>query len=183
MKKVLLIVIAAILVGCQGVGNKFGQGGKNAAQYVREQVPEQADNIASIETIYEDSLLCDIGFSFAEIQLSKKSLELMQGTIKPAEYETLIDSISQAATDITYSWQFSDVVNDSLMKLPQYDGLWRKAYTVRVTMKSGDTREIRVLMDNDGITPRMMERDMQKAIEDHNKRILEAQETLIANIY
>ena len=49
-------------------------------------------------------------------------------------------------------------------------------------MKSGDTREPRVLMDNDGITPRMMEVDMQKAIEDHTRRILEAQETLIANI-
>ena len=112
----------------------------------------------------------------------QKGLELMQGTIKAEEYEALIDSISHAATDITYSWQFCDVVNDSLMKLPKYDGLWRKVYTVRVTMKSGDTREPRVLMDNDGITPRMMEVDMQKAIEDHTKRILEAQETLIANI-
>ncbi len=53
---------------------------------------------------------------------------------------------------------------------------------VRVTMKSGDTREPRVLMDNDGITPRMMEVDMQKAIEDHTQRILEAQETLVSNI-
>lgn len=181
MKKAFLFIIAAMLIGCQG-GNGFGQGGKNAAQYVKEQVPNQADNIASIETIAEDSLLCDMGFSFAEMQLSKKGLELMQGTIKAEEYEALIDSISHAATDITYSWQFSDVVNDSLMKLPQYEFLWRKAYTVRVTMKSGDTREPRVLMDNDGITPRMMEVDMQKAIEDHTKRILEAQETLIANI-
>lgn len=178
MKKALSIIFAAMLIGCHG-GNGFGKGGKNAAQYVKEQIPEQADNIASIETIAEDSLLSDMGFSFAEMQLSKKGFELMQGMIKAKEYEALIDSISHAATDITYSWQFSDVVNDSLMKLPQYEFLWRKAYTVRVTMKSGDTREPRVLMDNDGITPRMMEVDMRKAIEDHTKRILEAQDMLI----
>ena len=181
MKKALSIIFAAMLIGCQG-GNGFGQGGKNAAQYVKEQVPQQADNIASIETIAEDSLLCDMGFGFAEMELAKKGSALMQGTIKAEEYEALIDSISHAATDITYSWQFSEVVNDSLMKLSKYEGLWRKAYTVRVTMKSGDPREPRVLMDNDGITPRMMEVDMQKAIEDHTRRILEAQETLIANI-
>ena len=166
-----------------GGGNGFGQGRRNAAQYVKEQVPEQADNIASIETIAEDSLLSDMGFSFAEIRLSKKGLELMQGIIKADEYEAIIDSISHAATDITYSWQFSDVVNDSLMKLPQYEWLWRKVYTVRVTMKSGDTRKLRVLMERDGITPRMMERDMQQIIEDHTKRILEAQETLLANTF
>ncbi len=183
MKKVLSILITTILIGCQGGGNGFGQGGRNAAQYVKEQVPEQADNIASIETIAEDSLLSDMGFSFAEIRLSKKGLELMQGIIKADEYEAIIDSISHAATDITYSWQFSDVVNDSLMKLPQYEWLWRKVYTVRVTMKSGDTRKLRVLMERDGITPRMMERDMQQIIEDHTKRILEAQETLLANTF
>ena len=142
MKKALSIVFAAMLIGCQG-GNGFGQGGKNAAQYVKEQVPEQAANIASIEIIAEDSLLCDMGFSFAEMQLSKKGLELMQGIIKADEYEALIDSISHAATDVTYSWQFSDVVNDSLMKLPKYDGLWRKAYTVRVNEERRHPRAAR----------------------------------------
>ena len=56
--------------------------------------------------------------------------------------------------------------------------MWRKVYTVKVTMKSGTTKEPRVLMDTDGITPRMMERDMEKAIEEHTKHILEVQEYL-----
>lgn len=175
MKKALTIILAALLVNCHG---SLDPGAKNAELYVIEQVPEQADNIASVEAISVDSLLSDVSFSFAEIEMLKKGQELMQGKIKPSEYDALLDSISHAATDIAYSWQFSSVVNDSLKKLPQYDWLWRRVYTVRVTMKSGVTKEPRVMMDQDGITPRMIEMGMRKALEDHTARILEALETL-----
>ena len=45
-------------------------------------------------------------------------------------------------------------------------------------MKSGTTKEPRVMMDNDGITPRMIERDMENAIRDFTNKILDAQELL-----
>ena len=44
-------------------------------------------------------------------------------------------------------------MNDSLIKLEKYQFNFRKVYTVRVTMKSKVSKEIRVMMDKDGIIP------------------------------
>ena len=181
MKKFYAIaLLTTIMTGCSQTHMKFGQGGENACQFVKEQVPGLSDDIQSVEVIAEDSLLCDIGMSFGDITLSKTGAAFLQGEVSKDELSATIDSVANAATDLEYSWRFSNVVNDSLRQLAKYDGMWRKVYTVRVTMKSGTTKEPRVLMDTDGKTPRMIERDMEKAIEEHTKHILEIQEYLWA---
>lgn len=178
MKNCLAIAILLVLAGCSQTQMKYGQGGKNACQFVKEQVPGLRDDIQDIEVIAEDSLLSDLGMTFGDLTLSKQGAAFLKGEISKDELSATIDSVAKAATDVEYSWRFSNVVNDSLKQLPKYDGMWRKVYTVKVTMKSGTTKEPRVLMDTDGITPRMMERDMEKAIEEHTKHILEVQEYL-----
>lgn len=178
MNKIVSIAIMMLLFGCGPIGSKYGQGGDNACQYVKEQVPGLRDDIANIEVIEEDSLLSDIGMMFGETLLARSSMEFQEGKLSKERFTSIIDSVAHDATDVSYSWRFSNVVNDSLKALPRYKGQWRKAYTVRVTMKSGITKEPRVLMDNDGVTPRMIERDMEKAIEDFTNRILDAQELL-----
>ena len=180
MKNCILIVILLVLTGCNQTQMKYGQGGKNACQYVKEQVPGLRDDIQDIEVIAEDSLLCDLGMTFGDLTLSKQGAAFLKGEISKEELRAIIDSVAIAATDVEYSWRFSNVVNDSLKQLSKYDGMWRKVYTIKVTMKSGTTKEPRVLMDTDGKTPRMMERDMEKVIEEHNKHILEVQEYLWA---
>lgn len=180
MKNFFIIAILFVLTGCNQTQMKYGQGGKNACQFVKEQVPGLRDDIQDLEVIAEDSLLCDFGMTFGDLTLSKQGAAFLKGEISKDELSATIDSVAKAATDVEYSWRFSNVVNDSLKQLPKYDGLWRKVYTVKVTMKSGTTKEPRVLMDTDGKTPRMMERDMEKAIEEHTKHILETQEYLWA---
>ena len=180
MKNYLIIAFLLVLTGCNQTQMKYGQGGKNACQYVKEQVPDLHDDIQDIDVIAEDSLLCDLGMTFGDLTLSKQGAAFLKGEISKDELSATIDSVAKAATDVEYSWRFSNVVNDSLKQLPKYDSLWRKVYTVKVTMKSGTTKEPRVLMDTDGKTPRMMERDMEKAIEEHTKHILEVQEYLWA---
>lgn len=180
MKYYFIIAILFVLTGCNQTQMKYGQGGKNACQFVKEQVPGLRDDIQDLEVIAEDSLLCDLGMTFGDLTLSKQGAAFLKGEISKDELSATIDSVAKAATDVEYSWRFSNVVNDSLKQLPKYDGLWRKVYTVKVTMKSGTTKEPRVLMDTDGKTPRMMERDMEKAIEEHTKHILEIQEYLWA---
>ena len=59
------------------------------------------------------------------------------------------------------------MVNDSLHQQPKYDYQWRKVYKVQVTMKSGDTKTPRVLMDQDGITPRCLEKEFEKTLQEH----------------
>ena len=171
MRKVFISFVA-IFFSCNIVDDGgFGLGGKNAAQFIKEKTNGQTD-IASIETIREDSFLCDIGFGFAEIELAKKGVELLKDNISKDEFESIIDSISNATTDVLCSWQMGKEFNDSLRKLKKYDGMWRKVYTVRVTMKSGMTNNPRVLMDEDGITPRETEREMMRSIEDHTQSII-----------
>ena len=178
MKNYLSIALLLVVTGCSQTQMKYGEGGKNACQYVKEQVPELRDDIKSIEVIAEDSLLCDMGMNIGDATLSKQGVAFLKGEISKDVLSATIDSVAKAATDVEYSWRFSSVVNDSLRQLTKYDRLWRKVYTVRVTMKSGTTKEPRVLMDIDGTTPRKMERDMIKAIEEHTNHILEVQEYL-----
>ena len=180
MRKALfiLLMLSTILTACDKNRMKYGQGGQNACQYVKEQVPEIRADIANVEVIEEDSLLSDIGLIFAETEMAKRGAEFMEGKISRQAYDAVLDSISHDATDVAYSWQFGDVVNDSLKKLPRYEGQWRKVYKIRVTMKSGTTKEPRVMMDNDGITPRMTEQGMAKILEDFTKKVIEAQNLL-----
>jgi len=65
-----------------------------------------------------------------------------------------------------------------LKNLKKYDGQWRKVYTIRVTMKSGITKEPRVMMDKDGLTPRIMEKDIEKILDDFSKKTIEAERIL-----
>lgn len=178
MKQYLLAVLLLALTSCSQTQIKYGQGGVNACQFVREQVPGLRDDIQDVEVIAEDSLLCDLTMTFGDLTLSKQGAAFLKGEISKEELSATIDSVANIATDVDYSWRFSNVVNDSLRQLPKYNGLWRKVYTVKVTMKSGVTKEPRVLMDTDGKTPHMIERDMEKAIEEHTKHILEVQEYL-----
>lgn len=178
MKNYIIIAILLVLTGCNQTQMKYGQGGENACQFVKERISDLRDDIQNIEVIAEDSLLCDMGMIYGDITLSKQGAAFLNGEISKEELSTIIDSVAQAATDVEHSWRLSNVVNDSLNHLSKYDGLWRKVYTIKVTMKSGTTKEPRVLMDTDGKTPRMMERDMQKAIEEHTKHILEVEKYL-----
>lgn len=178
MKKLLLFVAVMLVVSCSQVANKYGQGGRNAVQFVKEQVPSLNDDIESIEVIEEDSLLSDIGLIFGSTMLAKSSAEFQKGTLSKDKFKAIIDSLAHDATDVEYSWRFSNVINDSLRALQKYCGQWRKVYTVRVTMKSGTTKEPRVMMDNDGITPRMIERDIENTIRYFTNKILDAQELL-----
>lgn len=175
---IILTAMVAMAVSCDQMSNKYGRGGDNACQYVKEQVPGLREDIASVEVIEEDSLLSDIGLIFGRTILAKSSAEFQEGTLSKDKFKAIIDSLAHDATDVEYSWRFSNVINDSLRALQRYSGQWRKVYTVRVTMKSGTTKEPRVMMDNDGITPRMIERDMENTIRDFTNKILDAQELL-----
>ena len=175
---ILVIVLSTTLSACDTEQLKYGEGGRNACLFVREQVPELRDDIDKIEVIGEDSLLGDLWMSFASVELAKNGAEYMKGNLKKEEYSAFIDSLTAVATDMYESWMFSIVVNDSIKQLPKYKDELRKVYKIRVTMKSGVIKEPRVLMDKDGLTPRMLEKDIEKSINDFTQKILSAKELL-----
>lgn len=156
MKYLFVFFTIAVMASCNNISNNpFGQGGKNAAQFVKEEVPEQRDNIASIETIAEDSLLSDIGLTFASIRAERIKVAFFEGSISRDEADRVLDSCKAELMAVEQSWKYGAVSK----KIKKYEYQWRKVYTVRVTMKSGEIKEPRVLMDQDGITPRMLESD------------------------
>lgn len=174
-KYIFFIFFIFITYSC----SRFGQGGKNAEQYVSERLFYMRENIDNIEAIEEDSLLSDIGLIFDMVNFAKAGLDFTEEKINKKEYEKIIDKREQLLIDIENSWRYSIIINDSLRRLDKFDTMWRKVYKVCITMKNGITKETRVMMDNDGKTPRMLESDMIKKLEEYYGEIYEARDKII----
>lgn len=177
MRKVLIFVVAMGLTGCLQVSEqaKFYPGGAKACQYVKEQVPGLREDIDKVEVVREDSLLGDSWLAFDVVMFARAGSDFMMGNMSRKDYERVIDERRQVLMDVAMSWDYGTVVNDSLRGLEKYDGVWRKVYTVKVTMKSGVTKDFRVLMDNDGETPRMMEDEFTRNLEGYHDDIMRAE--------
>ena len=154
MRKVLYSLITLALVACNNTSPKYGQGGRNAVQFVKEQAPEVAQNTESIEVTGEDSLLCEIGLTFGVNDVYKALEKYNNGEISLKEARAVRDSVMHDGADDEDTWKFGSIVTDSLRQLSRYEGQWRKVYTVTIKMKSQTSDEVRVLMDEDGTTPR-----------------------------
>ena len=176
MKKEILMLFALLSTACnQTSSNEFGQGGQNAAHFVREQISDIQNDVETIKTTKEDSLMTDRIVSFGQIQVAKAGSNYWEDKISREQYQSIIDSSANVLQDIQYSWQFSNVINDSLKQLSKYNNNWAKVYTVTVKMKSGIEKEVRILMDNDGITPRMTEKQFSEVLQEYTDKMVEAQ--------
>jgi hypothetical protein len=173
MKKLLLfiMVILAVLTSCNTNQTKYGQGGENACQYVREQMPEQDANIKNIEAIKEDSVLSPLMISFGTSEIYSKRSDYYGGDITIEELHTFTDSMLSVAFDSQRSWIMDKEWNDSLKQLSKYKGSWRRAYLVEVTMKSGAVSQERVCMNEDGITPSTTYSKLKKSLDEFMKAI------------
>ncbi len=185
MKKSILVGLLGLvgLMGCvngNGNGNggtglvDYGRGGENACQFVREQVPELREDIESVEVVGVDSLLSDSWLAFDRARFAIARSNYLKGEMSSDEYMGIIDERQQILSDVENSWVYGIVVNDSLKTLKKYDNVWRKVYKVKVKMKSGVIKEPRVLMDNDGETPRMLEKDFEMDLKEYRQEIIDA---------
>ena len=160
--KIFLTVITAVtVVAC----NPRDIGAEHAIEFVREQVPELVSDIESIEVIGTDTLLGLTPLVYAEPTTIQKNTEYLKGELSGKDFKAYLDSMNNVFQDISFSWEFGIVTNDSLMTLSKYEKHWRKVYKVCVTMKSGIKKYPRVLMDHDGITPEMLEKNVERESE------------------
>lgn len=150
---------------------------RNILQFVKEKTPELSNDIEELNITSEDSLLCDIMLAFGQKQFTHAGVDFLEGKISYDEYKHIIDSTECVKNDVVFSWIYPET-NDSLRQLEKYDGCWRKVYTLRVTMKDGTTDEARLLMDNDGVTPKMLEGMFERTIEEYSAKISHALENL-----
>lgn len=171
MKKVLMILMMCAMAACSTNDMKYGQGGRNACQFVKEQVPELRDDIDEAEVIEEDSLLTDLYLDSGDMALHKGEVDYYEGRISRQQLDSIIDSVSVALKDLEWSWTLGIAVNDSLKKLDKYKTQWRKVYKIQVAMKSGMTKHPRVMMDYDGVTPYCMEKDIERSVQEHTNTL------------
>lgn len=137
MKKMMFLFMAIAVLSC----SSQNKGDENACQFVRELLVEQASNIQSVDIAKEDSVMTPYIYMYNEFK---------------------DDELVTAGFDIPKSWFMDKEYTDSLKQLPKYKSKWRKAYMIEVTMKSSRTLTYRVMMDDDGITPRLSQEDMIK---------------------
>lgn len=151
MKKTLLIALLMMsITACNK--SPYGKGGDNACQFVKEQVPGLRNDIANVEVIAEDSLLSDIGLTFASVRAAKIKNAYYKGKISYNEMDRVLDSCKAELMAVEQSWKYGTVSK----RIPKYKNQWRKVYTVKVTMKSGIIKTPRVLMEQDGLKPKKL---------------------------
>lgn len=176
MEKTFIFFVVMTLMSCNdSVVSKYGEGGQHALQYLRERTFNVDSEIEKMEVTGVDTLLSDVLLTFGSTDFAHTGADFWEDKISKEEYQKSIDKFSQIATDINNSWMYPVVVNDSLRKLNKYDGAWRVVFEITTTMKSTITKTTRVLMDNDGITPRMTEKEFTSDMNEWTEKIIEAQ--------
>lgn len=173
-KSVLIIVLLVVtMIACNTEQSKYGEGGRNACQYIREKLTEQVDNIQNVEVIGEDSMLSPYLLSLGTVEIYSRHSDFYGKEITIEQWHTFTDSMMTLGMDVTHTWLMDKNYNDSLRQLSKYHGLWRKAYLVEVTMKSGKNLNYRVCMNEDGITPYITQDEFMKKREDFMKALSE----------
>ena len=170
-----LAAVALLMAACQ----PKDVGAEHAVEFVREQVPEMAQSIESIEVTGVDTLLGLMPLIYSQVEVPRKNVEFWENKITAQQYRAFIDSMVNVANDIDWSWRYGSVVNDSLRKLEKYQHCWRRVYNVCVTMKSGVVKTPRVLMDKDGITPFMLEREVGKEIQKFTNDLIQGNDDIL----
>ena len=151
MKKILLSIAVLMMTACNG--SKYGMAGDNAIQYVYEQMSDKRADINSVEIIKEDSVLSPILLSFGTTEIYSERTKYLGGEVSIEQYSAFKDSMMIMEGDVAKSWVMDKEWTDSLKKLPKYDGAWRKAFWLEVTMKSNQKLQYRMCLDQDGVTP------------------------------
>lgn len=169
MKKMIHLLAITILAAC----SETDQGRQNACQYVREQMPEQMVNIKRVEVVKEDSVLSPFIISLGVSDIYSKRGDYYGGDITIEQWHAYTDSMLTLCFDFNNSWIMDKERTDSLKQLPKYRDSWRKAYLVEVIMKSGATKQYRVCMNEDGITPSMTSEEYIKRLDEFTKALNE----------
>ena len=137
MKKIMFLLMAMVALSC----SSQNKGDENACQFVRELMNDQAANIQSVEVEKVDSVMTPYIYMYNELKG---------------------DDLLKAGFDINKSWLMFPEYSDSLKHLPKYKSKWRKAYMIKVTMKSSKKVIKRVMMDDDETTPKISSDDLLK---------------------
>lgn len=162
-----MIVMASIgammiLAACD---SKFGFGGSRAERFVKDEVLRGYDDVRRVEVVDEDSLLCDEGLMFMRNEALRKRTAYYEGAITKDSLERFLDGCMEELVNVSNSWNYGVMPKN----IEKYSSQLRRVYTVKVTMDTGKTKKLRVLMDHDGTTPRTTEQEFLEELNSYIK--------------
>lgn len=172
MKKYIISsLLVATLISCDDI--KLTEAQRNAKQFTIERIDASialnVENVKEITVGEPDTIISDMPLSFAEIELYKAQGDYYQGIITHDSIMRIYERASQLSFDIRTVAQFC--LNDSLKNI--YKDELRLSYPVHVKFKSGDTRNVSVVMDRDGITPRIFRHKLLEDIDSYDNKLID----------
>lgn len=133
MRKLLFVaVITLMVIGC----SKYGKGGDNAIQYLKEAMPEVAGNAESLNILDEGK--CFI----VNLDSCKSAFIVSENSRTAKQIDTLLNK------------SLESFFNDSLASAMSGPGE-RLFYNIEIVAKSTKKKYTSVIMDKDGTTPWM----------------------------
>lgn len=155
MKKVFLL-LSSVIFGLMACADQYGEGGKNAASFVMEQMKGDTEGAESVLPTAENMLpIVDYKGRTQQIRDSFyfHNELVTEEVVNFGEWLTAESSISEMA------WKGD---TSAISEIKEYGTEIRKVYTVTITMPSQKKTDIRVIMEPDGITPFMLESEYMK---------------------
>lgn len=144
MKKVLFLFLTITLVSC----NNQPDGGRNAAEFVKEQMPkfERAESI-------EPTNMIEVGVIDTDYFLESIKEKRTPGN-RDKNWFKFYDRLNTQYMMAQNTWDG----NKKYIELAhRVDVEFRRMYTLSITMPSQTKDSVRVIMQSDGITPWMTE--------------------------
>ncbi len=157
MKKIILTLAVLLTIACSGEQSKYGQGGENAVKYAKESTFNGLSGVKDVQITAVDSVLTDDMLD--EADFVKKTEGIVNGSVTEEEIHMMVDSVSTISRDIYLTW-VGDHRKDSIRE--KYAGHWHMLYSVTATLESGAKKTVGVVMDSDGVTPIMTDKEYKE---------------------
>lgn len=149
---------------------------RNIREYIEEYVTDPSV-ISKIEYGEPDSVLTDIRFGFEYRELLSAESDYYDGKISLDSVEELLFICTRDLYNIRTSLDNRPNIK-CLKSNKEYADEWRAVYPVTITYKDGHSNKFEILMDNDGITPRMTTDEYRLQLHQHDLDLQSTKSTI-----
>lgn len=178
MARLLFVtIIAFAFLSCDKLSLSEAQ--RNAKQYTVEKINESLaisiNDVSSIEVSeVPDTIISDLPITYKQLELSQAYLKYVKGEISVNSLLSILEDAAQVTSDVRKVAQSE--INNAFREY--YSSYLLESYHVSIKMKSGQVRDVSVIMDRDGITPLKFRHQIIDSTEELDRQIAKICNTL-----
>lgn len=153
MRRILFVaIISFAFLSCDKLTLSEAQ--RNAKQYTIEKINESMEisinDVSSIDVSeFPDTIISDVPITYKKLKISQAYLKYAKGEIPVDSLMPILEDAAQLTDDVRNVAQSE--INNTFKEY--YSSYLLESYHVSIKMKSGQVRDVSVIMDRDGITP------------------------------